>query len=182
MLHGDRLAGQGRFVAKKILCLDETEVGRDNIATFQQDDVARDHMFRQDGFGFSLQPDPGGPRAELTKRLHGTRRAKLSEKANQRIDDEHEQNGRGFGQTAERGSHGSGSGQQPHHGALELVDKDGKHRAVRMSEEGIRPILSKPQRGFRLGKPASKARFELLKHGARGKRIRGGDFRLRCCL
>ena len=58
-------------------------------------------------------------------------------------------------------SNGCGSGQQPHHGALELLGENGDGRPFCVRQEGVRPMTLEPQCSFLLGEAGSAAHFLL---------------------
>ena len=121
LVNGGGFAGQRRFIGGEIGALDEPQIGGNGIAGIQQHNVAGHQFLSRDQACVAVAADAGRTAAERAQRLDRSRRLQFGDKADQRVDGEHGDDGGAFFQFAEREGEPGGACQQEHHRADELV-------------------------------------------------------------
>ena len=154
---GLRFTGQGRLVDAQRGRLHETQVGGDDVALLEEEDVARHDI--PGGHELRLVvPDDARLRAgHALERIHGLLGPVLLDEADDAVeDDDGQDDGRVLGVADERGDHRC---HQEHHdhGARELVQQQAPGRALLRLDELVGPVsrqafgsvkASEPRRGI----------------------------------
>jgi hypothetical protein len=163
LAHGHRFAGQGRLVGLKLRGLDQTQVGIDDIAALQDDDVAGNQKLCLHLLYVSLAPDLRPYRAHLPQGLHGAHRLQLREEADGGIDDDDGQNRETLDHLAECKGHHGRQGQEPDDEAFELIGQNRPGTPALDLPEAVSAIYRAPFLYFGSGKAFSLENGQLRK-------------------
>ncbi len=117
---GHRLTGERRLVGLQLRRLDQSQVSRDHVPTFEQDHITGNQRMRVDDLDLAI-PSNGGPgHPHLAQGLHRAGRSKLGDKSEQCIHAQDNPDCDRLGLLTERDGGRHGDHQQRHQQALEL--------------------------------------------------------------
>lgn len=128
--HGDGFAREGRFIHLQLRNLDESQVGRDLVAGFQQHDVAghqhggRNHLHR------TAAQHGGVRRRQLAQRRHGLVGAPSLHKADDGVEHHDDEDHQCVGDLTHQARDDGSAQQHQHHEVLELVGQQAPPGAV----------------------------------------------------
>ena len=147
MSTGQRFAGQRRLVDAEIVAVDELQIGRNDVAEPDQDDVAGNEQARLDVLPCAVAPDPGLQREALLEQRDGVVGLELLPEADACVDEQHDENDREIVPVAQQSrKHGRDldhPGDRPPEEMGETLED-----ADVMLGERVLAVLLKPARGF----------------------------------
>ncbi len=152
--HGERFAGQRRFVRPQIGRDHEPAIGGHRLSRSELDDVSGDELLRVHALRSSIAQHERAHDVHGEQRLHGAARPQLHHEAQRGIDDEHARNGRRLDQVAEGERDESRGEQQQDDDAPQLVEEDRECRGRRGWVHAIRSHLVQTPGRLRLVEPA----------------------------
>ena len=128
----------------KFRCFRETQIGTDDVAGFDNYDVARHKLFRLDFHDPAIASYPGFDDAEATERLHGLKGPQLGKEADGGVDQDDDQDGSAFGPLSEHKGQAGGGPEKNDDEAFELIVEDDRQALGRAFYQAIEPELALP--------------------------------------
>jgi hypothetical protein len=139
--HGNRLARQQRFVDHERRRGDQTKIGWDANAGFQEDKISR-HQFTALHLAFAAAADhPRVRRDQLHKRAHGVLGTMLLHEADDRVEREHRSDHSGIDVLAQKQRDSSGDQQYVDQWTAKLMEKNSQRTRRRLLQSvGTMPL------------------------------------------
>jgi len=148
LIHGNRLAREGRLLDFEDSRFREPHVRRDNDPRVQQHQVPGDNLRAGDGSDLSVAKDPHDGGGHLLEGLHGLFGTVLLGHADGGVQQDDEQNGDGVGRFAEQTRNHGRRDQDEDHEIPELIDKHGRERAFALFHQLVGAEFCKSIAGF----------------------------------
>ena len=152
------------FVGLQLRRIDDAQIGRDDVAAFQEHDVAWHEIGGGDDRGLSASSHGGLGGAHLAKGLHRARGFQLGDEAEQRIDDQDGENGAGLDPFTESERSDHGGGEQRHEETPELRQENQPRASLFDLTEDVGAVTGQPARCFVTGESRRSIGAESLEH------------------
>jgi hypothetical protein len=149
--HG--LAGQRRLVDAELRGLEEPQVGRDDRARFQEDEIPRHQLGRGEHPGLPVPDHGGAGGGHRGERLHGALGAVLLDEADRRVQDHDRHDRDRVGGVADRGRDDGRAQEDEDHEVGELVEEHPEAGPSLRLGQPVRAMLGQPPRRLRRREP-----------------------------